>query len=85
MQVSWLKNGGNLNLIAGDISGRIGMTLTFELFLSEINYGDAGTYTCQASNANGDASNSTVVTVVGTVNFLIVLWAWTTKHCRVPG
>ena len=41
------------------------MLLTFDLVLSEITYGDAGTYTCKASNINGEASNTTRVEVVG--------------------
>ena len=60
-----MKNRGNLNLIPGDVNGRIGMTATFDLVLSEINYRDAGTYTCLASNINGEARNSTYVTVAG--------------------
>ena len=63
-QVSWLKNGGDLNLIPG-VSGRLSMLLTHELVLSDVTYSDAGTYTCEASNANGEAFNRTYVTVVG--------------------
>ena len=71
--MSWLKNGGDLNLIPGDISQRIGMLLTFDLVLSEITYGDAGTYTCKASNINGEASNTTRVEVVGKLLYLSFL------------
>ena len=41
------------------------MLLTHELVLSDVTYSDAGTYTCEASNANGEAFNRTYVTVVG--------------------
>ena len=63
-QVSWLKNGANMNLIPGT-SGRISMLITHELVLSEMMYSDTGTYTCEASNINGEAFNRTYLTVIG--------------------
>ena len=65
VQVAWLKNGADLNLIPGELNGRIGMTVAFGLVLTQIDYSDAGSYVCKASNINGEASNRTVVTVVG--------------------
>ena len=47
------------------MSGRIGMTVAFELVLTEIQYSDSGAYVCHASNVNGEASNRTILTVVG--------------------
>ena len=64
-KVSWLKNGANLNLVPGQLTDRIGMSNSFELVLTEIQYGDAGQYVCHASNINGEAFNMTIVTVVG--------------------
>ena len=54
-----------MNLVPGDISGRIGMTTAHDLVLSDIQYSDAGTYTCQASNVNGEAFNRTYVEIAG--------------------
>ena len=68
--MAWLKNGADLNLIPGELNGRIGMTVAFGLVLTQIEYGDAGSYVCKASNINGEASNRTVVTVVGNLVFL---------------
>ena len=45
------------------------MTVAFGLVLTQIEYGDAGSYVCKASNINGEASNRTVVTVVGKLVF----------------
>ena len=41
------------------------MSLTFDLKINGVQESDAGFYTCAASNINGEASNSTYVTVVG--------------------
>ena len=59
-----MKNGGSLNLIPGT-SGRLSLTTANDLVISDIQYSDAGTYTCQASNINGDAFNKTYLNVVG--------------------
>ena len=64
LQVSWLKNGGNLNLMPG-VAGRLSMTNAHELVITEVQYSDAGTYTCEASNVNGEAFNRTYLTIVG--------------------
>ena len=53
-----------MNLVQGLI-GRVSMLNTHELVMSEITYSDMGTYTCEASNINGEAFNRTYLTVVG--------------------
>lgn len=64
-QVQWLRNGVDLGLIAGDTSGRLQMSLTFDLQITGVQQSDQGLYTCRATNVNGEASNSTYLTVVG--------------------
>ena len=42
----------------------MGMTLTNSLVLRDLSFGDRGLYTCKASNANGEAFNSTFIEVI---------------------
>ncbi|KAL4221661.1 Contactin 1 [Mactra antiquata] len=62
--VQWLKNGGNMNLMPGDLNGRIGMDIRNTLILTDIQYSDGGVYTCTAANTLGDASNYTEIRVM---------------------
>ncbi|XP_052820357.1 contactin-5-like [Mya arenaria] len=63
-RVEWLKDGGPLGLIPGDVSGRLKMGVNFDLRITEIGVSDRGLYTCKASNVNGEAHNTTFLTVV---------------------
>lgn len=63
-QVTWTKNGANLNLNPGDTGGRIGMTSQFTLIINDIINSDEGYYMCHASNVLGEARNATVVDVI---------------------
>ena len=56
-----------MNLVAGEIRDRVGITITNSLIIREISYGDQGHYTCIASNVNGDARNSTYVEVISKI------------------
>lgn len=64
-QVVWLKNRQQLGVVPGDVSGHLGMTIDFALVFNSVERSDAGYYTCQASNSQGEASNSTRVSVTG--------------------
>lgn len=70
LQVTWLKNGGPLSVIPGEVTGRLGMTLDNDLILNNIDFSDQGRYTCKGSNIHGDAVNTTVITVVRKYNIL---------------
>ena len=72
-QVSWLKNGGNMNLLPGNTDGRVGMTTKYGLVLNNVQYSDQGVYTCQATNTLGQASNTTRVVVIGTPTYTPLL------------
>ena len=56
-----------MGLIAGDTSGRIGKTIDNTLIIRDVNTADQGRYTCKASNANGDATNTTFVKVISKI------------------
>ncbi|KAL4221440.1 Immunoglobulin like [Mactra antiquata] len=60
----WLKNGSPLNIMPGLLTDRLGMTLTGDLVITQVQSGDQGTYICRAINKYGDASNSTFLSVV---------------------
>ena len=69
LQVEWLKNGGAISVLPGDITGRIGMTLKNTLVLREISHSDQGIYMCKASNALGEAINQTRLQVISKKSF----------------
>lgn len=54
-----------MNLIPGDLGGRVSMDLSNGLWLTSIDYSDAAMYTCKATNSLGDASNNTRLVVIG--------------------
>ena len=60
----WLKNGNQMSLLAGEVSGRVGMTFENDLVFNNIDYSDQGIYTCKATNVNGEAVNVTRVEVI---------------------
>ncbi|XP_053379339.1 contactin-3-like [Mercenaria mercenaria] len=62
--IQWLKNGGPLNVMAGLLTDRIGMTLKNDLVITKIQMNDQGIYICKAVNVNGEATNSSYVSVV---------------------
>ncbi|KAL3862103.1 hypothetical protein ACJMK2_008096 [Sinanodonta woodiana] len=64
-EVVWLKNGANMNLVVGDVNNRIYMSFNNGLVLTDIQPADQATYTCQATNAIGVATNTTSVMVIG--------------------
>ncbi|KAH3826570.1 hypothetical protein DPMN_128476 [Dreissena polymorpha] len=63
-EVIWLKNGAPLGVVGGNLGGNIGMTVDFALVLSNIVQSDAGLYTCQATNSEGQVSSAIQVKVV---------------------
>ena len=55
----WLRNGNDLGLVQGGApSNGFQMLLNGNLFITNINTGHEGTYTCKVTNANGEASSS---------------------------
>ncbi|XP_052821309.1 contactin-4-like [Mya arenaria] len=63
-QVKWLKNGGDLGLSPSvDQFNRIWMDAAYTLHINGVAAADAGTYTCSATNINGDANNHTRLVV----------------------
>ncbi|XP_045161359.2 contactin-like isoform X2 [Mercenaria mercenaria] len=67
--VDWLKNGASLNIVKGDMNGRVAMNLEFGLVITAIQYSDRGYYTCKATNILGDAVNSTQLHIVDGIVF----------------
>ncbi|XP_060571798.1 contactin-like [Ruditapes philippinarum] len=63
-QVEWLKNNANLNLVPGDLNGRIGMNLDYGLVFTSVEYSDRGFYTCKGTNGLGTAVNSTQLNIM---------------------
>ncbi|XP_053378888.1 contactin-like isoform X2 [Mercenaria mercenaria] len=63
-QVEWLKNGASLNLVPGDLNGRIGMNLRYGLILTNVEYSDRGFYTCKGTNSLGEAVNATQLNIM---------------------
>lgn len=70
-QVTWLKNGVDLNLMPGDMSSRIGMDSFFSLWITDIVLSDQAIYTCKAFNPEGEASNFTRLIVIEGITMLI--------------
>lgn len=68
-KVQWLKNGGNMNVMPGDLNGRIGMDIKHSLFLNNILLSDQALYTCKASNVHGEARNSTEIKAISKFYF----------------
>ncbi|KAL5013276.1 hypothetical protein ScPMuIL_007546 [Solemya velum] len=63
--LSWLKDGGDLNVREEDVTSRIRkLPGGSDLFLSELSMGDAGTYTCRVENELGAADSSTTLTIL---------------------
>ncbi|KAL4221759.1 Contactin-3 [Mactra antiquata] len=62
--ITWLKNGSPLSVIAGDTIGKFGMTLLNDLVFNNIDFTDQGRYTCKGTNMYGEAENSTFITVI---------------------
>ena len=60
-----MKNNANLNLLPGDLNGRVGMNLDFGLVFTNVEYSDRGFYTCKGTNGLGTAVNSTQLNVMG--------------------
>ncbi|KAK3583433.1 hypothetical protein CHS0354_025554 [Potamilus streckersoni] len=69
-EVIWEKDGGNLNLVRGDTSQRMGMASNNALILTSIQPSDQGYYTCKATNAIGGSTNGTFVTVVEGISII---------------
>ena len=65
----WSKNGNQLSLMPGELSGQLGMTLDNDLVFNNIAYSDAGTYVCKATNLNGEAQKVTRVQVIRKCTF----------------
>ncbi|XP_064610241.1 contactin-like isoform X2 [Liolophura sinensis] len=53
----WAKNGGELGLIAGSETGRVRLDISGDLLITGVQPGDAGRYTCTATNTEGSASS----------------------------
>lgn len=70
-EVVWLKNGSPLSLVRGEITGKLGMTVFNDLVFRVIDYSDQGLYTCKATNINGEATNSTQVNIVRSIDIPI--------------
>ena len=73
-QVVWFKNNANLNLVKGDMNGRVGMDLAFGLVMTDIQHSDRGFYTCKGSNIHGDASMTTELNIMGIFLFVCLWW-----------
>lgn len=64
-EITWLQNGQAIGY--GDSRRQILIDGT--LHITELTFGDQGKYTCKATNANGEDSSSTTVTIVAGVQF----------------
>ncbi|KAK6176500.1 hypothetical protein SNE40_014772 [Patella caerulea] len=60
----WLKNGRDLGLTPGTISGNMRMLMNGNLYIEGVQQADQGTYTCEVENSLGKASSSGQLTVV---------------------
>ena len=70
--IEWFHNGGNLN-VGTDRLSRIFMTLTGDLHITQLTFGDQGNYECRVTNLLGDARNSTYLGIVSKYNSTTVL------------
>lgn len=61
----WAKNGGDLGLIAGSETGRVRLDISGDLLITDVQPGDAGRYTCTATNTEGSASSFSQLRVAG--------------------
>ncbi|XP_033733379.1 contactin-like [Pecten maximus] len=60
---TWRKNGVDLGLNHGDMTSRIRIMQNGNLFIQNVNQGDAGVYMCSAENIYGSASSSGTIAV----------------------
>ena len=66
--IIWFHNGANMN-VGYDFTARQHMTLSGDLVMSEMTQGDQGLYECRVSNVHGEARNSTMLNLVGWLEF----------------
>lgn len=69
--IKWLKNGVEMNLVAGDTNSRIILLANGNLLITNINNNDAGYYTCAVENVFGTASSSGQLTITGGQYFML--------------
>lgn len=66
-EITWLQNGQAIGY--GD--SRREILLDGTLHIKEVSFSDQGTYTCKATNVNGEDTSSSLITVVGKVIMLL--------------